>query len=403
MKSKIKIMTMALILSGLTSCVSDAPFKFESTIIPDQLDDGWLVTSPEDVNINQQALDEIYANLISEDQYFNAKSLLIVKNGKLVFETYCQNQKDRDRFGHVQSVTKSITSLVFGIVKSEGYFDSLGQTLYSIIQDKFPSNATKKSITLRHLLTMTSGLSFDNDVFSIEIYANKSSDPIKYILNKPLQANPGEKFYYRDCDPQLISYVIQKLTGKTEEQWAKERLFEPLGIEDYYWDSDHKGTTMGAHGLHLKPRDMAKIGQLVLDRGRWNGSQVVDSTWIAQSTKKQEDVPNWVEPHLYYYGYYWWIVPRWEAFTTWGHGGNFMFIVPEKQLVVAMTSMPDVNDDTVGTTLDDFEELIDPLLNDGQSIASVEKFKFELFAFSLFQNLILFFQNCIFNDNIPFL
>ena len=186
MKSKIKIMTMALILSGLTSCVSDAPFKFESTIIPDQLDDGWLVTSPEDVNINQQALDEIYANLISEDQYFNAKSLLIVKNGKLVFETYCQNQKDRDRFGHVQSVTKSITSLVFGIVKSEGYFDSLGQTLYSIIQDKFPSNATKKSITLRHLLTMTSGLSFDNDVFSIEIYANKSSDPIKYILNKPL-------------------------------------------------------------------------------------------------------------------------------------------------------------------------------------------------------------------------
>jgi CubicO group peptidase (beta-lactamase class C family) len=365
MKWILKTLIVALLFTNLVfliGCVSDAPFKFESSIVPEQLNDGWQTASPEDVNISQESLDKIYAKFVSEDQYFNGKSLLVIKNGKLVFETYCRSPKDRDRFGHIQSVTKSVTSLIFGIVKSEGYIDSLDETLYSIIPDKFPSDVTKQSITMRHLLTMTSGLSFDNDVFSVEIYADKPSDPIKYILKKSLYANPGEKFYYRDCDPQLISYVIQQLTGKTEQQWAKERLFDPLEIQDYYWDSDHKGTTMGAHGLHLKPRDMAKIGQMVLDHGKWKGVQIVDSTWIAASTQKQVEVPGQVEPHVYQYGFYWWIVPRWQAFTTWGHGGNFIFIVPGKEMVVVMTSMPDVDDDAVGTTLDDFEELISPLL-----------------------------------------
>ena len=288
----------------------------------------------------------------------------IAKNGKLVFETYCRSTEDRDSFGHIQSATKSITSLLFGIVRSEGYIDSPDETLYSIIPEKFPFDQIKQSITCRHLLSMTSGLSFDNDVFSLEIYADKPNDPIKHILNKPLYADPGEQFYYRDCDPHLVSYVIQKLTGKTEEKWAKERLFDPLGIKDYYWDSDHTGTTTGAYGLHLKPRDMAKIGQMVLDNGRWNGSQIVDPAWIEVSTQKQVATQFQTEPYLYDYGYYWWILPKWQAFTASGHGGNFIFIVPGKNLVVVMTSMPDVDNDTVGTKLDEFEELIRPLLEE---------------------------------------
>ena len=365
MKSIIKnliISALFIYLMFLIGCVSDAPFKFENSSVPAQLNDGLEVATPADVNISQQTLDNIYDEFISEDQYYNAKSLLVLKNGKLVFETYCRDPKDRDRFGHIQSVTKSITSLVFGMVKSEGYIDSLDQSLYSIIPDKFPANETKKSITFRHLLTMTSGLSFDNDDFSVEIYADKPSDPIKYILNKPLYSNPGEKFYYRDCDPQLISYAIQRLTGKTEEQWAKEHLFNPLGINDYYWDSDHKGTTMGAHGLHLKPRDLAKIGLMVLNSGRWQGSQVVDSTWISIATQKHKDSQFQTEPHNYDFGFYWWVLPRWQAFVTWGHGGNFIFIVPGKEMVIVMTSLPDVDDGSVGTQLDDFEELIHPLL-----------------------------------------
>ncbi|NIT03487.1 serine hydrolase, partial [Candidatus Saccharibacteria bacterium] len=198
------------------------------------MNDGWETASPEEVNISREALDKVYADFVSEDRYFNAKSLLVVKNGKVAFEAYCRSPKDRDRYGHVQSATKSVTSLVFGMVKSEGYIDSLDQTLYSIMPEKFPSDVRKRSITLGHLLTMTSGLSFDNDVFSVEIYVDKPSDPVKYILRKPLCATPGEKFNYRDADPHLVSYVIRRLTGKTEEQWARERLFGPLGIREYY-------------------------------------------------------------------------------------------------------------------------------------------------------------------------
>lgn len=365
MKSVARLLITALLLMSLafvSRCVSDAPFKFVSSTVPERLSDGWEVGSPDEVDISQEALDKVYAAFVSEDRYFNAKSLLVVKNGKLVFEAYCRTPRDRDRYGNVQSVTKSVTSLLFGIAKTAGYIDSLDQTLYSIMPDKFPSDLSKRPITLRHLLTMTSGLSFDNDDFSVEIYVDKPKDPVKYILKKPLYAPPGEKFYYRDADPHLISYAIQRLTGKSEQQWAEEYLFDLLGIRDYYWDSDHTGATMGAHGLHLKPRDMAKIGQMVLDHGQWQGRQVVDSSWVAASTQRQVETDHKTEPHVYYYGYYWWILPRWNAFIAWGHGGNFIFILPEEQMVIVMTSLPDTDDDVVGTTLDKFEELISPLL-----------------------------------------
>jgi CubicO group peptidase (beta-lactamase class C family) len=350
------------LMALLCRCASDSPFKIAGPTTPAQLDDGWEIATPGDVGIDPAALDKIYAAFVSEDRYYNAKSLLVVKNGKLVFETYCRDPKDRDRYGHVQSVTKSVTSLVSGIVESEGYIDSLDTPLYSIMPENFPSDAQKRSITLRHLLTMTSGLSFDNSVFAIEMYVDKPVNPVKYILSKPLYAQPGQQFNYRDCDPELISYAIQHLTGKTEEQWARERIFTPLGIRNYYWELGPAGVTTGATGLHLKPRDMAKLGQLVLDHGRWNGQEIVDSTWVAESTRAQVATPYLIEPHVYEYGYLWWILPRRQAFTAWGHGGNFICVVPDREMVIVMTSMPDVDDETVGTKLEAFDDLIGPLL-----------------------------------------
>ncbi len=353
---------LLILFVSFCGCVPDSPFKFEGSTVPEQLGDGWETASPAEVNIGQDALDRVYSDFVSEDRHYNAKSLLVVKDGKLVFEAYCRSPEDRDRYGHVQSVAKNVTSLVFGIVMTEGYIDSLDQTLYSIIPDKFPSGEAKQKITLRHLLTMTSGLNFDNDDFSVKMYCDKPADPVRYLLNKPLYAQPGEKFYYRDVDPHLISYAIQRLTGKILAQWAKERLFGPLGIREYYWESDHTGTSMGGHGLHLKPRDMAKVGQMVLDHGLWKGEQIVDPSWIALSTQEQVETTFKTEPHVYLYGFYWWILPRWQAFTAWGAGGNYIFIVPVKEMVIVMTSMPDVDNDVMNTNLESFEELIAPLL-----------------------------------------
>jgi CubicO group peptidase (beta-lactamase class C family) len=346
----------------LSGCVSDAPFKFEGTTVPQQLQDGWQVASPEDVNISQAALDEVYKNFVSEDRFLNAISLLVVKNDRLVFEAYCRSTDDRDRLGHIASVTKSITSLAFGIVQSEGFIDSVEQRLYDIMPEKFPPDTQKRLITLQHLFTMRSGLLFDNDDFSLEILVDKPNDPIKYILEKSKYAAPGEKFYYRDCDPHLISYAIRRLTGKTLEQWTRERLFNPLGIVNYHWESDHTGTTLGAFGLWLKPRDMAKIGQMVLDHGQWKGVQIVDSSWVALSTQKQVETEDNTEPYIYHYGYYWWVIPRWTAFSAWGAGGNYIFIMPSKEMIIVMTSTTDVDGELFDQTLPSFEELIRPLL-----------------------------------------
>jgi len=361
-KTQIVCLICLVLFITILQCAPDAPFKFNNTTVPEQLNDGWAVGTPDEVDIDQAILNQIYLNFVSEDRFFNAISLLIVKNGMLVFETYCRDVSDRDHFSHVQSVTKSVTSIAFGKALEEGYIDSLDQTLYSVIPDKFPADIRKRSITFRDLLTMTSGLLFDNDDFSIEIYVDKPADPIRYILNKPLYADPGEQFYYRDCDPHLISYSIQRLTGMSEEQWVKEHIFNYLGITNYYWDRDHTGISMGAHGLHLIPRDLAKIGQMILDHGRWNNIQVVDSAWVEISTQSHIET-NWqTEPFIYDYGYYWWTIPRRQAFTALGHGGNFIFVVPDKELVIVMTSLPDVDDDEVGTKLNDFEDLINPLL-----------------------------------------
>jgi len=229
--------------------------------------------------------------------------LLIVKNGKLIFEAFTQGSQLRDRYQHVQSVTKSVTSIVFGMAFADGYIDSLDQLLYTILPDEFPDDPAKRQISLRHLLTMRSGIQFDNDVFSVEIHADRPDDPIRYILEKGMYNAPGAEFYYRDCDPHLISAVLQRALGRSMKSYAAEKLFGPLGITDYYWIADPAGITSAAHGLHIRPRDMAKLGQMMLDNGRWQGVQVVDSAWVAASTSQQTTIgPQ--EGTNFSYGYY---------------------------------------------------------------------------------------------------
>jgi len=220
----------AFLLFGMalcSSCLPDEPYKIADNTQPQQLNDGWDIARPESVNISRVALENVYAQLLSEEHFFNVTSLLIAKNGRLVFEAYVRDPQDRDRFTHVVSVTKSVTSLVFGIIMSEGHVESLDQTLHSIMPEKFPPDDRKKTITLRHLLTMTSGLLIDNDDFSVELFIEKPADPAKYFLEKPLYATPGERFYYRDVDPHLLSYALQRLTGASATPYTSPTRMRP--------------------------------------------------------------------------------------------------------------------------------------------------------------------------------
>lgn len=347
-----------LLLSS--ACLLDEGFKHRNPTTPEPLADGWAIATPAEVGISPAALATIHDELLREDRFVGARAFLVVKDNQLVFETYLRDPADRDRVHHLQSTTKSVTSALFGIARGWAVMPALDTPLCAILPDKCRGlPAAKQAITLEHLLTMRSGLAVDNEDFSMEMWVGNPSDPIRFLLEKPLYAAPGETYYYRDADPQLLGYAMQRLTGMSEEAFARQTLFGPLGITNYYWDHGTHGESMAAHGLHLRPRDLAKFGQLLLDEGRWQGEPIVPATWCAAATRHQV-VPG--EQARFGYGYYVWIVPEANGYSTWGHGGQYAFVVPEKRLVMVLISLPDSDPDELhGGLLGDFVDLTQPL------------------------------------------
>jgi CubicO group peptidase (beta-lactamase class C family) len=213
----------------------------------------------------------------------------------------------------------------------------------------FDDDPAKRAITLHHVLTMRSGILFDNDNFTTEMIRQRHTDQARYILAKPLYNAPGVEFYYRDADPQLLSSAVEAVTGRSLAAIAAERLFGPLGITDHVWEANVDGSSFGPFGLFLKPRDLLKIGQLALQNGQWEGEHLVPADWIALATDVHTST---TYPDLFY-GYYWWIVPELDTYSAWGRGGQFVLVVPADQLVILMTSLPSADDD-VGTMLPRF-------------------------------------------------
>jgi CubicO group peptidase (beta-lactamase class C family) len=339
----------------MAGCWLDQPYKHRGPMTPEDLGDGWPVASPAEVGIDPAALAAIHDEILREDRHFGVLGLLVIKDGKLVFETYTRTPDDRDRTHALQSATKSVTSLVFGATRDRGDIP-LDATLCSIVGDACRGlEPAKLAITLEHLLTMRSGIAFDNEDFSIDMMVGRPDDPLRYILAKPMYAAPGERFYYRDADPQLISYALQHLRGRTLASLGTEYLFEPLGITDHFWDEMPDGASTAAFALHLRPRDLAKLGQLLLDGGRWHGEQVVSSAWCQLATTPMVPAVEGQPDNPRSYGYYFWIPTVPESYFAWGHGGQFVVVVPAKQLVLVQVAMPDTSsDDLHGGEPEDF-------------------------------------------------
>ncbi len=349
------------VLVAASGCLLDGELKHEYSTEPEQLDDGWEVASPESVGLSEEVLASIHSELLREDRHVGTLGLLVVKDGKLVFETYLRTPDDRDRVHHIQSMTKSITSLAFGMARDDRADVQVDLPIDQLFVDEMADlEAAKRRITLRHLFTMTSGIAFDNDDFSMEMWVDRPEDGLRYILEKPLYAMPGERYYYRDVDPQLVGYALQRMTGRWEHEFVADRLFAPLGIRDVYWETGRDGVSMAAHGLHLRPRDLAKIGQLVLDGGTWRGQRIVPASWIEDSTAAHidSDVAR-AGGGVYPYGFYWWVIPG-VGFSAWGHGGQFIFVVPDRRMVLVQIARPDA--DLHGAALAEFHELVRPLV-----------------------------------------
>lgn len=326
---KCKIIILMLLVNIFSGCLTDPDIKLRfDNYKPELLNDGWIVSTPQAEGFNVNKIDEIYKNLFSESLYPTARSLLIVRHGKLVAEAYCKDKNDINTFHAIISATKSITSITMGIAIDKGLVDSVETTIYHYIPEYFDDDIQKRNITIYHALTMQTGLAFVNDDHTNELLHCEGSS-VKYVLDKNLRFTPGTSFYYNDGDPQLISAVIQKVTNKTLEEFAAENLFNPLDIKNYQWEKHSDGVTFGAVGLWLIPRDMAKIGKLMVRNGIWTNERIVSAKWIEESTQIHANNN---------YGYYWWNYEGGTTFLAQGRGEQVIYVNQEKDLVVVLTT-----------------------------------------------------------------
>lgn len=267
-------------------------------------------------------------------------SLLIVRNGYLVSENYFQGY-DKNRLADLYSVTKSVVSTLIGIGIDRGQIASVDVPFTDILNyDSFRNpDPRKRSITIGNLLTMTSGLGWvegDQAYWSMM----SASDPIAYVMGLPLIAKPGIVFNYDSGAVHILSSLIRRSTGMESADFARNFLFEPLGIKRFEWQKDRNGISIGGWGLRLTPRDMAKLGYLVLRGGEWDGKRIVSRAWLDVAAAPR--VPDFGNPDGLGYGYLWWVYPAVDGFAALGLDGQTILVIPKKNLVVVTTaSTPD--------------------------------------------------------------
>ena len=300
--------------------------------------EGWNHSLPEEQGMDSSKLEEMTGYI--EDNGVNIRSVVIVRNGYIVHENYLSLIYDENRTNHLYSVTKSFTSALIGIALDKAHIDNVSQTMLSFFPQYTVDNLDdqKERITLEHLLMMRAGMFWDESSAPFSspdngIYHINFGDGVEYALGLPMVAEPGEVWHYNTGASHLLSGIIHMTTNMTTLQFARENLFDPLGISQVIWSRDQAGYYKGGFDLMLTTRDMAKFGYLFLNNGTWDGQQVISADWVNVSTSSltrlNEDTG---------YGYQWWVMPSIGTYYAAGLYGQFIFVVPEYDLVVAFTS-----------------------------------------------------------------
>ncbi len=275
------------------------------------------------------------------DQKFDIRSLVIVKDGKIVFERYSDGLT-RDKNYELYSVTKALVGILAGDLIGEGKI-SLDSSVKDVVgayrPDLKEAVADKGAITLRNVLSMTTGLHYDFNPPSDPIYY-EAPDRLKLAATTTPLLEPGKVFQYMDVNPILATAMLSQAAGKRLEEYATDKVFEPLGMKHYVWSrADKKGLVSGGWGLRLRPVDMARLGMLALQGGKWNGKQLVPAEWVQQMTTGQG---------IRSFGYYWWVNNILEGgmeggqqaeFDAAGFKGQNIVVLPKYNAVVAMTSI----------------------------------------------------------------
>jgi CubicO group peptidase (beta-lactamase class C family) len=269
----------------------------------------------------------------------NLLAWVVTHKGRVVAEHYYAGATATSA-NHIRSVTKGITSTLAGIAVDQGAIPRLDTAVLEYLPecDTAGLDERKRAITLEHLLTMTAGFQWSELTFEEAALAEVSDwfgggkrSALSDALRRPLACTPGTAFNYDSPAADLLSVVLTRATGRDLCTFAIEYLFDPLDITAFEWETDPAGFYRGSAGLVMRPRDLAKIGQLYLQRGEWHGRQIVSSTWIEQATKAQVALDGG-----YGYGWLWWVgngAPV-HFFSGVGYGGQLLLVAPALELVV---------------------------------------------------------------------
>lgn len=300
--------------------------------------EAWTLASPAEVGIDGNMLDQAARSLPADH---GLASMLVLRHGKPVFEKYW-NGYDKDTLHDMRSATKSITSLMVGVAIDQGMLSGADEPIATRLSGPYSTApALKAGIRLSDLLTMRSGLAcndFDAASPGNEEKMYASADWVRFFLDLPVAYAPGTATFYCTGGVVTLGRVVSEASKRPIPAFADTYLFTPLGIRDARWATfdSNRQTDTGGH-LRLRPRDMARIGQLVLQKGEWNGHQLVSAAWIARATARHTAINDAG------YGYLWWQRPftiNGAAVTVHyadGNGGQFIFVVPELDLVAVFT------------------------------------------------------------------
>ena len=294
---------------------------------------GWKSTTPEEQGMDSGKLVDMLKTI--RDMDLNVDSVTIVRNGYIVLDS-CFYPFPENTKHNLYSCSKSVMSILIGIAIEQKLIKDVKQPVLSFFPDKTIANMdeNKKQMTLEDLLTMASGLACEDSWLygRTGLYEMmRSRDWAQHVLDLQMAEPPGAVFEYCNGATYLLSVILQKVSGKKSLDFARQYLFSPLGITDAYWDTNSQGIDWGFANLRLTPHDMAKIGWLFLNQGKWDSLQVVPAAWVRDSVLRHIEAGTMAE----FYGYQWWVEK--DYYAAIGSGGQYILVDPEKNIVAVFT------------------------------------------------------------------
>ena len=352
------VLLISLIACSSNNSSSDPSIEPYVYSPPANKTDGWQVNDLSQLQIAPSALEALIENIQNQnDGFLHIDSLVIAYNGELVFEQQLRDSLDvADTWTNntnidlhvVNSVTKSFTSALMGIAIDQQIISGVDEKVHDYFQHKLPIahwTQAKQDITIENWLNMRSGYEWDEwnvnylNSNNLNSQMNSAPDPIQFLLDRPMSSEPGTTFAYSTGISFGLGRIIQLASGSSLNHFLRDNLLTPLNISEYdFWSLDGQLHTGSA--LYLTTRDMAKFGQLFLDGGVWNGNRIISQQWVEDSTMQRVDLN---EDGSAGYGYQWWMGQFQSGSRTLnsyyanGFGGQFIFVFPEIDLVIAMT------------------------------------------------------------------